>query len=230
MPFPFFAASQGAVTSCACGEGGVGGEIEEVFSKYDVNKSGTLSAADLGKAALDIYNVYLSKSHCNVLLKAADVDSSGALSLAEFTTVAEKFVASLPEIVTATAGTKEYYFVSFGCAEALGIDLYDTVDEDGKGKGVLVVEGVKGVAAEAGVLVGSVITYLHDEKLPLGFTQEDLAKKVGALKALNANFVIGFDVVYAAENAKIPKGSKGSKRRSILMNEAAKMGGGGMPL
>ena len=105
MPFPFFAASQGAVTSCACGEGGVGGEIEEVFSKYDVNKSGTLSAADLGKAALDIYNVYLSKSHCNVLLKAADVDSSGALSLAEFTTVAEKFVASLPEIVTATAGT-----------------------------------------------------------------------------------------------------------------------------
>ena len=44
---------------------------------------------------------------------------------------------------------------------------------------VLVVEGVKGVAAEAGVLVGSVITYLHDEKLPLGFTQEDLAKKVG---------------------------------------------------
>ena len=218
------------MASCACDGESALGDIESVFAKYDVNKSGSLSAADLGKASVELYNVHMSKSHCEVLLKSADVSNTGALSLAEFTTVAEKFVASLPEIVKESAGAKEYMFVSFGTGESLGIDLYDTVDEDGKGKGVLVVEGVKGVAAEAGVLVGSVITYLHDEKLPLGFTQEDLAKKVGALKALNANFVIGFDVVYAAENAKIPKGSKGSKRRSILMNEAAKMGGGGMPL
>ena len=39
------------MASCACDGDSALGDIESIFAKYDVNKSGSLSAADLGKAS-----------------------------------------------------------------------------------------------------------------------------------------------------------------------------------
>ena len=147
------------------------------FYKYDKNQSGSLSATDLTQASLDLFSVHLSHSHAEALLKQADLSKTGELSLDEFTFVAKKFLTSIPDLVKKNSDNSAYRFISFGTNERLGIELYDTEEEDGVGNGVLVVKAVKGVAQEAGVPIGAVITFMHNEKLPLGFSQDELTKK-----------------------------------------------------
>lgn len=97
-------------------------------------------------------------------------------------------------------------YVSFGLQDKIGITVVDTVKMEGPAA-LLVVSGVSGVAQDAGVPVGAIVTRLHADALPPGVSQEKFFERVmGFIKAptKGAALVIGFDVTFAADNAKLP--------------------------
>ena len=152
-----------------------------------------------------------------------------------------RYFRSLPEVVRQNASNPSYRFISFATTDKLGIELYDTIDEDGEDKAVLIVKKVRLAAQEAGVTVGSIITFLHNEKIPPGINQDDFATlarahrsldkrhrlstcndtpraQVGELKAKGDSFVIGFDVRWGTCEAESGYDGEHDRRAHMTLN------------
>ena len=175
-------------------------EWKELFLQYDKDASGAIDVAELGALCKDLFGVYLSVSHRKMLIAESDANSDGVLQESEFLAMAKKFEATLPvstmkSTLLADPGT---LFVSFGVNEPLGVGFEQ--DEEANDEGAvtsvrpIMVATVTGPAAEAGVPVGAMLSYVHDEPIQPGTTVAMVGEIVKPLQDGGQAFTLGFVV------------------------------------
>ena len=173
---------------------------KEVFLQYDKDASGAIDVAELGALCKDLFGVYLSESHRKELIAEVDTNTDGVLQESEFLEMAKKFEAALPvnsmnSTLLANPGT---LFVSFGVNEPLGVTFEQDEEKNAAGAVTsvtrIVAATVTGVAAEAGVPVGAMLSWVHDEAVKPGTTVAVVGAKVKPLKDAGRAFTLGFVV------------------------------------
>ena len=162
-------------------------EWRAVFARFDADGSGAIDAAELGVALSELFNVHMSVPQREALIATVDANADGKLQPDEFIRFALEYESSLPS--RRHFKEADVKFVSFGTSAPLGIEF--SVDETFPG--LPAVDSVAGVAADAGVPVGALIKYLHDDELALGVPMPELLGRVRALKG-RAAFTIGFQM------------------------------------
>ena len=127
-----------------------------------------------------------------------DTNTDGVLQESEFLEMAKKFEAALPVNSMNSILGPGTLFVSFGVNEPLGVTFEQDEEKNAAGAVTsvtrIVAATVTGVAAEAGVPVGAMLSWVHDEAVKPGTTVAVVGAKVKPLKDAGRAFTLGFVV------------------------------------